>query len=409
MKYAILTFGCRTNQADSFDLDRDLRAAGGEETSVETADVVLVNTCSVTATAEQAARQAIRRVARLNPAARIVATGCYAVRAPSDLAALPVWRVGSDRAHAVAGFNPSFEVAPRHSIPGPGTHGRTINLLRVQTGCNERCAYCIVPATRGPSRSTPVAEVIERGHAAEAAGFREVMITGVHLGCYGRDLRPSTTLADLLNALAVHASDLTFRVSAIEPMDFDDEVIAAAGSTARFARHFHLPLQHASDRMLSAMSRPYTLEDYRARVTKLVKACPDAAIGTDLIVGFPGETEADFEACVSYLDSSPLAYVHVFPFSPRPGTRAAQMAGRPRGEDVRRRVRHLREVGSDLARRFRRRFLGSFRDGLTIEDGTLVLTDNYLRVRIPRGVPRNERVKVRIIADGEPMMGVVGM
>ncbi len=397
MKYAILTFGCRANQADSFDLERDLRARGGENTRVESADVVIVNTCSVTAAAEQAARQAIRRARRLNPAARIVATGCYAVRQASDLTSL-----------GALVRRREVPVAAAAPVPGPGTQGRTLHLLRVQTGCNERCAYCIVPATRGSSRSMAPADVCERVVRAAAAGFKEVMITGVHLGCYGRDLQPPTGLADLLRALASRSpAGLRFRVSAVEPMDFGDEVIDAVADAARFARHFHLPLQHASDAILSAMARPYTLDRYRAIVTKLLAACPDAAIGTDVIVGFPGETDADFGACAAYLQSSPLAYVHVFPFSARPGTAAARLGGRPRGQDVRPRVRYLRAIGADLARRYRARFVGSVRDGLTIEDGTLVLTDNYLRVRIPRGLPRNERVGVRILADAEPMIGRV--
>ncbi len=425
MNFAILTFGCRTNQADSFDLERDLRALGGEQTSVETADLVVVNTCSVTATAEQGARQAIRRVVRLNPAARIVATGCYAVRQPSDLASLGAAILDSPlRTSQVRGGRPRRSslgdvasvggaAAPttwdlgKRPMPGPGARGRTLHLLRVQTGCNEQCAYCIVPATRGPSRSMPIAGVIERVTDAAAAGFKEVVITGVHLGCYGRDLQPPTSLAPLLRAVAARPDGVRFRVSAVEPMDFDDDVVRTVADRTHFARHFHLPLQHASDGILSAMKRPYTLDRYRATVDTLLDACPDAAVGIDLIVGFPGETEADFEVCVDYLDASPLAYVHVFPFSPRPGTPAAHMGGRPRGEEVRRRVQQLRSVGADLSRRFRERFVGSTRDGLTIEDGTLVLTDNNLRVRIPPGQPRNERVSVKIVADGEPMTGVV--
>ena len=412
MKYAILSFGCRTNQADSCDLERHLRARGGEETRIESADVVVVNTCAVTSTAEQAARQAIRRVARLNPAARVVATGCYAVRAPSDLLGLtglkPCYTISEVVAQSAELVARGFSPANLSPLSGPGTRGRTLHLLRVQTGCDQRCTYCIVPATRGRARSAPVGRVIDQVGDAVAAGFKEMMITGVHLGCYGRDLQPAIGLAELLHALAAHAPGVRFRLSAVEPMDFDDGVVGAVADGAHFARHFHLPLQHASDRILSAMARPYTLDRYRRVVGNLLDACPDAAIGTDLIVGFPGETNADFEACVGYLDASPLAYVHVFPFSPRPGTAAAQMGGRPRGAEVRRRVQELRAVGADLNRRFRRRFLGSVRDGLTIEDGTLVLTDNYLRVRIPAGLPRNERVRVKIAADGQPMTGDVG-
>jgi threonylcarbamoyladenosine tRNA methylthiotransferase MtaB len=404
VKYSILTFGCRANQADSSDIERELRVLGGEETRIESADVVVVNTCSVTSTAEQAARQAIRRVGRLNPAAHIVATGCYATRAPLEIRSLTGVKPCFAIREALAGFEPCS--AHHDPMPGPGTRGRTLHLLRVQTGCNAQCAYCIVPTTRGRSRSVPIDAVIERVGEAAAAGFKEMMITGVHLGCYGRDLDPARRLADLLRALAADGSGIRFRVSAVEPMDFDDDVIRAVADSRHFARQFHLPLQHASDRILSAMRRPYTVGRYELILEKLLDACPDAAVGTDLIVGFPGETEADFQACVDYLEGSPLAYVHVFPFSPRPGTAAALMDGRPRGQDVRRRVQRMRAIAEDLGGRFRARFVGSVRDGLTIEDGTVVLTDNYLRVRIPPGLPGNERVTVKIVGDGKGLTGL---
>jgi threonylcarbamoyladenosine tRNA methylthiotransferase MtaB len=396
VKYAILTFGCRVNQADSFDLEADLRASGGEAAPVEEADLVLVNTCSVTATAEQAARQAIRRVARVNPTARVVATGCYVARRPADFAALPVAQVLT-RAEAPW---PS-------ALPGPGTRGRTLFLLRVQTGCDQRCAYCVVPATRGRSRSVPLEHVAARVSAAAAAGFREVMVTGVHLGSWGRDLQPAWRLRDLVRALAAHPGDVRFRLSAIEPMDVDGDLVDEVAAAGRFAPQFHLPLQHASDRLLSAMRRPYTLAAYDAGVARLRARFADAAITTDLIVGFPGETEADFESCVRYLAGSSLTGAHVFPFSPRPGTPAAGLRDRPGGADVRQRVSALRAVAADRSRQFRQRFVGEVRDGLTIGDGSLVLTDNGLKVRTGAGLPRNRRVRVRIEEDGEPMKGAV--
>ncbi len=428
MKYAILTFGCRTNQADSFDLEHDLRKRGGEQAAIESADLVVVNTCSVTATAEQSARQAIRRVARVNPHARIVAAGCYATRAGADVAALPVWRVVSNEEKRTAwqdaardfssgaakqlatGVAPAADVSVAGTwptMPGPGSRGRTIYLLRVQTGCDQWCTYCIVPATRGRPRSVPLDDVMRQVSEAATAGFTQAMVTGVHLGGYGRDLDARRSLADLVLALSVHPADMRFALSAVEPMDFGDEVLDALAGSDRFARHFHLPLQHASDRILAAMARPYTIDRYAAIVSRLSDRFPDASIGADLIVGFPGEAEVDFEACVRYLEASPLASVHVFPFSPRPGTAAARLPGRPRGEEVRRRVGELRAIGAALDRRFRQRFVGSVRRGLTIEDGSLVLTDNYLRVRIPRGRRRNEQVEVRILEDGEPMTGEI--
>jgi threonylcarbamoyladenosine tRNA methylthiotransferase MtaB len=416
VKYSILTFGCRVNQADSFDRERVLRACGGEEEPPERADLVVVNTCSVTAAAEQAARQAIRRIARLNPAARIVATGCYAMRHPAEVASLPVSSVVA--AHggvdAAADLLPLLQPSGRRAagarrlpMPGPGTLGRTLYLLRVQSGCNEDCAYCIVPTTRGRSRSVPIAEVLSEVCAAAAAGFREVVLTGVHLGAYGRDLRPSGSLGQLVRALAEHPAPVRFRLSAVEPMDAGDVVIETLAGSGRFARQFHLPLQHASDRMLRVMRRPYDLAAYRRVVDRLRLRFPDASIGSDFIVGFPGETEEDFEACAAYLAASPLTYAHVFPFSPRPGTSAAAMPGRPRAADVGRRVGCLRELAREKGRRFRAGFIGRVLEGITIGDGSLVLTDNYLKVRVPGGLTRNLRVSVRVLAEGEPMTGEV--
>ena len=401
MKFAILTFGCRVNQADSFDLETDLRSAGGEETPVEEADVVLVNTCSVTATAERAGRQAIRRVARVNPHARVVATGCHVVRRPSDFATLPVAQLVARR--DLAPSMVAFET--NRALPPPGTHGRTLYLLRVQTGCDERCTYCVVPSTRGRSCSLPIAEVNRRVMTAAAAGFKELVMTGVHLGSWGRDLAPAQDLAALIRALAANPASVGFRLSSLEPMNAGPVLIETLAAAGRFAHQFHLPLQHASDRILATMGRRGTLDLFRRVVDCVRDRFPDAAIGTDLIVGFPGETPTDFDACTRFLASSPLTSAHVFPFSPRPGTAAASLAGRPPGAEVRRRVAELRAIGADLGRRFRTRFIGTTHDGLTIDDGSLVLTRNGLRVSVPPGLGRNQRVKVRILTDGDPMMG----
>ena len=191
-------------------------------------------------------------------------------------------------------------------------------------------------------------------------------------------------------------------------MDCTPEVVdLVAGSRGRFAPHFHLPLQHASDRMLGLMCRPYSLAYYRSLVDAIVERLPHASIGTDMIVGFPGETDDDFHANLEYLPTSPLSHVHVFPYSDRPGTSAAQMSGKVAGSTIRERAARLRAIGSDLARRFRDSQVGSVRPGLTIEDGTLVVTDNYLKVRIPEGVGRNRRVAVRLDLDGGTVVDVV--
>jgi threonylcarbamoyladenosine tRNA methylthiotransferase MtaB len=414
VKYSIITFGCRVNQADSLRIEEDLRARGAAEARPADADLVVVNTCSVTASADQGARQTIRRVARDNPSARVVVTGCYATRAAADLAALPnVVRVvrndDKDRLFDVAAEAWAATTAERFGTGEgacgapiqPGVAGRTAFTLRVQTGCEEQCAYCIIPSTRGASRSLPVDTIAREAERAAAAGFKEIALTGVHLGSYGRDLQPAASLATLLQALATLAVDVTFRVSSLEPMDCTPaivEIVASGGG--RFAPHFHLPLQHASDRMLALMRRPYTLDDYRRLVNAIVAQLPHASIGSDLIVGFPGERDDDFAANLAYLPDAPLSHLHVFPYSDRPGTAASSMRDKVAAPVVRDRGARLRAIGADLSRRFRASQAGGVRPGLTLEDGTVVVTDNYLKLRIPGGRRRNERVKVKICGDG---------
>jgi threonylcarbamoyladenosine tRNA methylthiotransferase MtaB len=414
MKYSIITFGCRVNQADSLRLEEDLRARGAVEAPSSDADLVIINTCSVTATADQGARQTVRRIARENPAARVVVTGCYATRRPQDLAALPgVVHVISNgdklRSVEILEQAGALTTAQRFGDGAgacggsiePGIAGRTAFTLRVQTGCEERCSYCIIPTTRGVGRSTPLAAVVREVERIAGSGFKEIALTGVHLGSYGRDLQPPTSLLELLRALHGLDVDVTFRISSLEPMDCTPAIVdLVASSGGRFAPHFHLPLQHASDRMLAAMRRPYTLEYYRRLVNGIIERLPHASIGTDMIVGFPGETDEDFGRSLEYLPRSPLSHLHVFPYSDRPGTEASMMSAKVAGPIVRERGAGIRGVGSELARRFREAQAGTVRPGLTLEDGTLVVTDNYLKVRVPPGLNRNARVEVRLAADG---------
>jgi threonylcarbamoyladenosine tRNA methylthiotransferase MtaB len=406
VRYAIVTFGCRVNQADSLRIEEGLRARGALEAAPAAADLVIVNTCSVTATADQGARQTIRRIARDNPSARIVVTGCYATREPAAVAHLPnVLRIVPnaekdrlvDEVYETTAERFGSGDGPCGAPIAPGAAGRTAFTLRVQTGCEERCSYCIIPTTRGAGRSTPVAAVIDEVERIAAAGFKEIALTGVHLGSYGRDLTPPASLYALLDALDACGADVVFRVSSLEPMDCTPDVVSLiAASRGRFAPHFHLPLQHASDRVLTLMRRPYTLDFYRRLVDGIVASLPHAAIGTDMIVGFPGETHEDFAENVQYLPSSPLSHLHVFPYSDRPGTEASSLPSRVPPSVIRDRGVRLREIGASLSRRFREAQVGSLRPGLTLEDGTLVVTDNYLKVRVPRGRARNERVAVRI-------------
>lgn len=427
MKYSVITFGCRVNQADSLEFEEALRMSGASPAPPDRADLVLVNTCSVTAAADQGARQAIRRVARANPDARIVVTGCYATRRPNEVADLPhVAQVvaNDDKPRLVRLLRTASALPTTAERFGegegscgaplePGVAGRTAFTLRVQTGCAEPCSYCIIPSTRGRPRSVSIEEVVREVRRVTAAGFREIVLTGVHLGSYGRDLPSPSSLASLLRALIVFSNErrtaerVMFRISSLEPMDCSPEVVELIGAHACFAPHFHLPLQHASDRVLAAMRRPYTLEQYSALVDRIRARMPHASIGSDLIVGFPGETDDDFTQLASYLARSPLTHAHVFPYSDRPGTVASTLSSKVAGTTIRDRAHRLRAISEALTARFRASQVGTVQLGLTREDGTLVVTANYLKVRIAPGRGRNEWVMVRITSDhdGELLAG----
>jgi threonylcarbamoyladenosine tRNA methylthiotransferase MtaB len=426
VRYSVVTFGCRVNQADSLGFEEGLLACGAVSAPPEQADLVVVNTCSVTATADQGARQTIRRIARDNPAARIVVTGCYATRRPDEVGELPnVVRVirNDDKPRLIpliVSDEAIVSTAERFgegdgscgAILEPGMAGRTAFTLRVQTGCAERCSYCIIPSTRGRPRSVATETVVAEVDRVAAAGFKEIALTGVHLGSYGRDLTPSSSLVDLLRAIVrsvrlAPSRDVLFRISSLEPMDCSRDVVDLVAEARAFAPHFHLPLQHASDRMLAAMQRPYTIEYYAALVDRIRALMPHASIGSDVIVGFPGETDEDFDRLASYLEGSPLTHVHVFPYSDRPGTAATAMSGKVPGPVVRERGRRIRDVAGRLSNRFRQSQVGCVRPGLTLEDGSTVVTDNYLKLRISPGRARNERVRVRIESqhDGEVLCG----
>ena len=276
----------------------------------------------------------------------------------------------------------------------PGVAGRTAFTLRVQTGCDERCSYCIIPTTRGHSRSNPIDEVIRDVRRALGAGYKEIALTGVHLGSYGRDLPQPSTLAKLLRRLAEWPDDVLFRVSSLEPMDCTPDVVSLAASSPRIAPHFHLPLQHGADAMLRAMRRPYTASYYSSLVHRIVRLVPHASIGSDVIVGFPGETEAQFEESLAVLRGLPLSHLHVFPYSDRPGTEASARHPKVDGLTIRERARRVREIGAEMSRRFRSSQAGTVRRALVVDDGWSAVTDNYVKVRLAQQAERNTWVNV---------------
>ena len=409
MKYSVITFGCRVNQADSLGIEGSLRERGAICASPDEADLVVVNTCSVTATADQGARQTIRRIARSNPDVQIVVTGCYATRRPGDLRDLPnVTHVVSNQLKdelvaAIESSVPSLSTASRYGegegpcgALEPGVAGRTAFTMRVQTGCEETCSYCIIPTTRGASRSRPLPEITTQLNLVVASGYKEIIITGVHLGSYGRDLHDGSTLTTLVRRVGEWDADVLFRISSLEPMDCTNEIVDLVATSPRLAPHFHLPLQHGADDVLRRMRRPYTAALYRQLVERIHRALPQASIGSDVIVGFPGETSAEFERTVSLLGDLPLTHLHVFPYSDRPGTSASSLQDKVDGATIRERGHRVRAIGSEMSSRFRRSQIGTVRRALTVDDGWSAVTDNYLKVRLEAQYPRNQWIDARI-------------
>ena len=422
MNYAVVTFGCRVNQADSLAIERDFLARGAVASTPEQADVVVVNTCSVTASADQGARQTIRRIVRGNPDVRVVVTGCYATRCAADVESLAnVVRVVPNGSKdglvsalsadlAALDADGSGEQLPARHADGdgpcgaglaPGSAGRTAFTLRVQTGCEEHCSYCIIPRTRGASRSHREERVVADVERAAAAGYKEIVLTGVHLGSYGRDLGAGHSLETLLRRLCDLDLDVLFRVSSLEPMDCTPAIVdLAAAAAGRLAPHFHLPLQHGSDDVLRAMRRPYTSADYARLVQHITRLMPHAAIGSDVIVGFPGETDAQFAETLAVVGSLPLSHLHVFPYSDRPGTDASALPSKVGGAVIRERGQAVRALGQQLTRRFRAAQAGSVRRALTIDDGWSAVTDNYLKVKLDVQRTRNTWERVCVSDDG---------
>jgi len=355
-RLALVALGCRVNRADADALASELAGAYELARDGEVADYVVVNTCAITGDAASAARQAIRRAARDHPGAPIVAAGCYAEVAPDELAALPgvAAVVGARAQGAVPGVlgllreGVRGEEAVRAAIPaapawgsapvGPARHTRPF--LKVQDGCDQRCTFCVVPAARGASRSLPLDEALRR-LAGLGERHPEVVLTGVHLGAYGLDLDPRRSLAELVLAAARSRAVGRLRLSSIEPNELPRALLGDPEVASFLCPHFHLPLQSGSGAILTAMGRPYGADLFREVVEEVATRMPGACIGADVLVGFPGETDEDHAATVSLVQALPLAYLHVFPYSPRPGTRAAELAGRVASEVVRARAREL--------------------------------------------------------------------
>jgi len=367
-RIALTTLGCRVNQSETETLARQFTATGCQVVPFDApADVYVVNTCTVTQVGDRKSRQLLRRAARRNPQALVVAAGCYATVDPATLQAMP--EVGLVVPNAAKSRLPELVLAHLNQtrqvravdVPSPlapACFHRTRALVKVQDGCAEGCAYCIVPRARGAPRSRPLSEVLAEVQARVAEGHQEVVLTGIHLGQYGLDLGPdSPTLADLIRAILGGTNVPRLRLSSIEPPDFQPTLLEL-WQNPRLCRHLALPLQSGCDRTLARMGRRYTSADYARLLKQLRAAVPQIAITTDVIVGFPGETDADHAASLDFAREMAFARIHVFPYSRRQGTPAATMSDQVDPALKQARASDFRALGEETGHRYRLQFVG---------------------------------------------------
>jgi threonylcarbamoyladenosine tRNA methylthiotransferase MtaB len=465
-RFYIENFGCRATQADGAALERQFLERGMERArAARDAEIVVLNTCTVTEGADKDARASIRRLQRENPDCRILVTGCYAQRAPEELARMPgvTWVVGNSHKHQVAeiaasssaGFVSLAQLAGEYGefppnrkerdwVGHPGivvgdifahtellaapvfeaANERTRPNLKVQDGCDNRCSFCVIPFVRGQSRSLPMERVIREVRGLVEAGYREVVISGINLGRWGRDLesncQPSAIshqlkpraprLVDLVREILDRTSLGKLRISSVEPMDWSDELIRLVAESPRIAKHAHVPMQSASDSVLRRMHRKYRPWHYREKILKIRSAMPSAAIGADVMVGFPGETDAEFADTRRMVEELPFTYLHVFTYSARPRTPAAEQSGQVPVAVARERNRELREMAGAKKRAFARGLVGSTVEAITLHSRsgncTEALTDNYLKMRVAGELEGNRWLRVRVEGtDGETLLG----
>ncbi len=425
MKVAMATLGCKVNQYESAGILEALEERGfsvvpfGEE-----ADCYVVNTCTVTGRSDCQSRQLIRRAARANPGASIIVTGCYARIAPGEIqkirgathivehkASIPdlIGRIAGVPADE-ARRETTAENAPRELHPRRFP-GHTRAFLKIQDGCDAFCTYCIVPYARGHSRSVSEKDVLGRLRELGGAGYREIVLTGIHLGAYGRDLRPAAGLLEILKDVEEERPVERLRLSSIEPGEVTDEMISFFRTSKVLCRHLHIPLQSGSDDVLKRMGRPYDASFFRNLLERIWRAIPDMAIGLDVMAGFPGEDEEAFNRTVRLIEDLPVAYLHVFPYSDRPGTEASAMRGKVGEKEKKLRAAQLRALGKRKRSDFAGRFVGKTVSVL-IEGGagpggefTKGFSDQYIPVFVRTGggvaVNRIVAVVAEICRDGK--------
>jgi threonylcarbamoyladenosine tRNA methylthiotransferase MtaB len=396
---AIATLGCKTNQFESAAMIEQFRNNGYSVVAFsDPADIYVINSCTVTARTDAETRRLIRRARRLNPAARIVATGCYAQVAPDELSRMPEVDVVlgnmekldsslvTDATENLVGDVAAESGLSSLQLTSFAEHTRAF--LQVQNGCNTFCSYCIVPFARGRSRSVAPDEVLEGIQGLVENGFREVVLTGIHLGAYGLDLTPSDTLETLAGRILAQTALQRLRIGSVDPNEFSDGLISLCATFPAICHHFHIPLQSGCDSVLQRMERPYSSMYYRQLLGKIMAAMPDAFIGSDMIAGFPGESDQEFEATCALVEALPIADLHVFPYSKRPGTKAAAMPGHLRPVIINQRAARLRAIAASKKEQFLERIVG--RDikvlGQKIDESTGIvrgISREYIQAEFP--------------------------
>lgn len=424
LKIAITTLGCKVNQCESESLYAEMeRIHSIERLQSAPADICIINTCTVTQKASMQSRQAIRKAIRENPEALIIVTGCYAQSEPlalqkikgidyifgntnkqdiSQLFALACQTPNPTQKRVVpeiirGDIRKMLDIAP---ITLPMARNRTRPFIRIQDGCDSFCSYCIVPHTRGPSRSLPMDEVLKIIQTPPASNAKEIVLTGIHLGRYGHDLSPPTSLLGLLAAMQNAKIGQRIRLSSLEPFEISEDLIRFAADSEMICRHFHVPLQSGDERILKRMNRLYSPETFAEVIHSVHQVLPDAAIGVDVMVGFPGETPAAFENTFALLRRLPITYLHVFPFSPRPGTEAAKFSDSVAPQEIQNRRNRLLALSREKKSAFYSRMIGNTLNVLIEEtrdarSGLLTgITSNYIRVL----VDGDDEFKNRIIS-----------
>jgi len=399
---SIVTLGCKTNQFESAAMSEQLLKAGYQQVDFEQgAELVIVNTCTVTAATDSQSRNLIRRARRCNPDCRVVVTGCYAQVDPDALAELPgvALVIGNEekrdflqRLTDLDDENTQISVADirqvelAETLPLSSFEQRSRAFVQIQNGCDAFCSYCIIPYARGRSRSVPVAEVIKQVENLSAAGYPEVVLTGIHIGHYGQDLQPQIDLLQLLKQIEASGFHGRVRLGSIEPTELPDELLAYIDASDWLCPHYHIPLQAGVDGILKRMNRHYTTNFFHHLLQSIRQRQPEAAIGLDIITGFPGETEQQFADTCSYLDKLPFSHLHVFPYSRRPGTPAAEMERQLPGNIIKQRAAKLRQIGDEKLTEYAKQFIDKVLQ-VVVEGGEVDgckkgLSQNYLQVRV---------------------------